>query len=146
MIRAYRDSGDLGQKACPGQTAGPILESMGRGIDTSVKRTEAPLIILDQQRVLIGDLTVNLAERSMSGRSGRAINLSSFEFRVLATLIKSTNEYVPRAELLAALVGDDDGHDELVDIYVGYLRHKLVETTSAVTIDRGDNHDFKLTP
>lgn len=111
-----------------------------------VEHRQGPLIILDQQRVLVGDLTVNLAERSMAGRSGRAINLSSFEFRVLATLIKSTDEYVPRAELLAALVGEDEGHDELVDIYVGYLRHKLVETTSAVTIDRDENHDFKLTP
>lgn len=115
-------------------------------MDTSVRQTAGALIILDQQRVLVGDLTVNLAERTMTGRSGRAMSLSSFEFRVLATLIKSTGEYVARDELHTALVGDQDGHDELVDIYVGYLRHKLVETTSAVTIDRNADRDFKLTP
>lgn len=115
-------------------------------MDTQVRQDSGPLIILDQQRVLVGDLTVNLAERSMTGRSGRAINLSSFEFKVLATLIKSTNEFVPRAELHAAIIGDQEAPDELVDIYVGYLRHKLVETTSAVTIERSHERDFKLTP
>lgn len=120
---------------------------MGRGINTDTRRqTTQPLIILDEQRVVIGDLTVNLAERSMTGRSQRCIKLSSYEFAVLATLLKSTGEYVARADILAALLGGQDGDDELVDIYVGYLRHKLVETSSAVTIDRGDQHDYKLAP
>ena len=119
----------------------------GHGVSGTVRRPQhQPLIILDLERVLIGDLTVNLAQRSITGRSQRTINLSSFEFTVLATLIKSTGEYVPRADILRALVGDAGGDDELVDIYVTYLRHKLVETTSAVTIDRGKQRDYKLSP
>lgn len=120
---------------------------MGRGQNTNIRRQqEQPLIILDQQRVLIGDLMVDLAHRSISGRSLRPITLSSYEFTVLATLIKSTGEFVDRTEILKALIGDDEGDDKLVDIYVGYLRHKLVETTSAVTIERGAENAYKLSP
>ena len=121
---------------------------MGSGINGSVRQQvhTKPLIILDTERVLIGDLTVNLAERSMMGRNRLEITLSSYEFTVLATLIKSTGEYVARTDLLKALIGDDAGDEKLVDIYIGYLRHKLVETASAVTIDRGDQRAYKLTP
>lgn len=115
-------------------------------MDTRVTQHSAPLIILDQQRVLIGDLTVNLAERLITGRSGLAVELTSFEFRLLATLIKSTGEYVSRPELHAALLAGEPGDEALVDIYVGYLRHKLVEAKSAVTIDRSQDREYKLTP
>jgi len=110
------------------------------------RRTDQPLIILDTERVLIGDLTINLADRTLIGRNRREVSLTGNEFTVIATLIKSTGSFVPRSQILTALGAAPDGDSKVVDVYVNYLRRKLVSAASAVTIDKGPLGEFMLRP
>jgi two-component system, OmpR family, response regulator len=72
-----------------------------------------------------GDLVVDPVTRACS-RDGTAIALTPRELAVLAALLRSPGEVVPKADLLRQVWGDDfDGDANVVEVYVGYLRRKI---------------------
>jgi DNA-binding response OmpR family regulator len=78
------------------------------------------------QRLRHGDLEIDL-DRHEVLKSGRLVELSALEFRLLAALVEADGRVLSRDRLLDVLSGPDtDGVlERSVDVYVGRLRAKL---------------------
>jgi DNA-binding response OmpR family regulator len=84
-----------------------------------------------QERVEVGDLAIDVAAHKAKLR-GRALQLTSFEFRVLVALARRAGETVTREELARAVLPRQDGGsrydpsvDRSLDVHVSHLRQKL---------------------
>ena len=80
----------------------------------------------DDRRLSHRDLEIDL-ERHEVLQSGRLVELSSLEFRLLAALVEADGRVLTRDQLLDVLSGPDaEGvMERSVDVYVGRLRGKL---------------------
>ena len=71
------------------------------------------------------DLELNTATRR-ARRNGREIDLTATEFRVLAQLMRASGTAIPKHELTQRVWGHDfTGNDNVLEVYIGYLRNKL---------------------
>lgn len=71
------------------------------------------------------DLTLDTADHRVT-RAGREVVLTLTEFNLLQTLLRNKNHVVERASLLSEVWGYDfGGDDNVLEIYIGYLRKKL---------------------
>jgi two-component system response regulator MprA len=81
----------------------------------------------------IADLIVNIGSREVI-RGGRQIHLTAREFDLLLHLLRQPNQVQERRSILDALWGTDwMGDDNLLDVYIRYLRKKL-EPPGSVTL------------
>jgi len=81
----------------------------------------------------IADLSLNTGSREVS-RAGRPIHLTAREFDLLLHLMRQPNQVQERRNILDALWGTDwMGDDNLLDVYIRYLRKKL-EPPGSVTL------------
>ena len=79
----------------------------------------------DGERLQFADLVLDAATREVN-RAGTAINLSVREFDLLRHLMGSPNRVLERQAILRAVWGDNHfGDDNLLDVYIRYLRRKL---------------------
>ncbi len=79
----------------------------------------------DDGLLRVADLVVNPASREVS-REGALIHLTAREFDLLLHLIRQPNQVHERRSILDALWGENwTGDDNLLDVYVRYLRKKL---------------------
>ncbi len=75
--------------------------------------------------IQIGDLMLNCAERS-SSFNGISLRLSIREFDLLECLMRHHRQAMTRSQLIQHVWGDDYfGDDNVVDVYISYLRRKL---------------------
>lgn len=82
----------------------------------------------NDERLIYADLILDTATREVS-RSGEAITLSVREFELLRHLMKWPNRVLERQAILRAVWGENHfGDDNLLDVYVRYLRRKLEPT------------------
>lgn len=73
------------------------------------------------------DLTLDLASRSAS-RNGRQVDLSTTEFNLLTYFIENPKRVLTRERIMEHVWGYDfEGESNVLEVYVGYLRHKLEE-------------------
>jgi DNA-binding response OmpR family regulator len=87
-----------------------------------LRRSNRPI---EPERVVIGDLVVDLAERSVT-RQGRAVALSPREWALLEQFVRHRGRVLDRDTLLARVWGyDAEPRGNTVDLYVHYLRRKL---------------------
>jgi two-component system, OmpR family, response regulator MprA len=70
------------------------------------------------------DLTVELGTDDVR-RGTRRIALTAREFALLAYFLRHPRQVLTRDQLLAAVWPDDDADDNVVAVYIGYLRAKL---------------------
>lgn len=78
----------------------------------------------------IGDLVLNNAERSCTV-NGSALRLTVREFDLLECFMRHHRQALSRGQLIQHVWGDDYfGDENVVDVYVRYLRKKLEETGS----------------
>jgi DNA-binding response OmpR family regulator len=71
------------------------------------------------------DLVVNTRMRRV-WRDGTLVKLTVKEYDLLIALLRSCNQVVPRKQLLLDVWGDSwVGSDNLLDVYIRYLRNKL---------------------
>ncbi len=71
------------------------------------------------------DLTLNPTSHEVR-RSGRVIELSPTEFRLLHYLVLNATVVLSKAQILVQVWDDDyDGSENIVELYVGYLRRKV---------------------
>jgi two-component system response regulator MprA len=71
------------------------------------------------------DLRLNLASHEVT-RSGAVVHLSHTEFQLLRCLLAEAGRVQSRQSLLEQVWGDDFvGDDNVLDVYVRYLRRKL---------------------
>jgi len=73
----------------------------------------------------VGDLRIDPAARRVT-RHGRDLELTAREMAVLEILARNAGQVVSRAELLKQVWDEQyDGSQNVVDVYVGYVRKKL---------------------
>jgi DNA-binding response OmpR family regulator len=79
-------------------------------------------------RVEVGDLVVDVPAHKAT-LDGKEMQLTSFEFRVLAALARRAGETVTREELASVVLPKggryDPSVDRSLDVHVSHLRHKL---------------------
>jgi len=75
--------------------------------------------------LVAGDLELDTATRR-ARRAGREIELTATEFRLLAQLMRESGKPIPKHELTQRVWGYDfEGNDNVLEVYIGYLRNKL---------------------
>jgi DNA-binding response OmpR family regulator len=81
-------------------------------------------------RVLnVGDVTLDPMSRHVTSY-GRAVTLTPREFSLLELLMSRAEKAVSKADILNIVWGSDfDGDQNIVEVYVGYLRRKIDEPT-----------------
>ena len=72
-----------------------------------------------------GELTVNFLKRE-AFLTGRSLNLTTVEFKLLVVLIKEPGRVFSRAQLIENALGHDfEGFDRTIDVHILNLRRKL---------------------
>lgn len=73
----------------------------------------------------VADLEVDVSART-ARRGARLITLTTTEFKLLLHLARDAGQVIPKAELTRRVWGYDfEGNENVCEVYVGYLRHKL---------------------
>ncbi|MEJ6827437.1 MAG: response regulator transcription factor [Synechococcus sp. ArSW.bin.68] len=73
----------------------------------------------------VGGLTVNTETRDVH-RSGQRIQLSVKEYELLCFLMRGSGKVLERSEIMKGVWGEDFyGDDNLLDVYIRYLRQKV---------------------
>jgi two-component system, OmpR family, response regulator MprA len=70
------------------------------------------------------DLTLEVETREVR-RGGRLVQLTAKEFALLAHFLRHPRLVLTREQLLSAVWADEETDDNVVAVYVGYLRTKL---------------------
>jgi DNA-binding response OmpR family regulator len=79
----------------------------------------------EEELLQVGDLKVNLANHDVC-RGNRNIQLSNKEYQLLVFLLRAPNKVHTRIEILHGVWGESFyGDDNLLDVYVRYLRQKI---------------------
>lgn len=77
------------------------------------------------EKIIINDVYINSSTREAT-KNNLPINLTSLEFDLLFTLIKSAGSIISRDKLLDEVAGRDyDGLDRSIDVHIYSLRRKL---------------------
>ena len=98
-----------------------------------------------------GDLVVDPAAREVR-RGDTRISVTAREYAVLEYLIRNRNQVVSKAQIMRAVWDSAyDGDDNIVEVYVGYLRRKIDTPFGAHAIEtvRGQGYrlvDSEVTP
>lgn len=79
---------------------------------------------------------------------GREVGLTAREFGLAAELFRHRGEILSRSRLIRAVWGTDfEGDPSVLDVYLGYLRHKLAEVAGdRVQVRNIRGHGFRLVP
>ena len=73
----------------------------------------------------VGDLTLDPATR-LATRDGKDIRLSATEYSLLEFLMRNVGKTMQRSVILDHVWQYDfAGHDNVLDVYIGYLRAKI---------------------
>lgn len=81
----------------------------------------------DQRHLIVPPLDLDLETRNVTTETGSA-RLTEREVDLLALLMRHAGEPLSRADIFAALWAGHGGASlNVVDVYIGYLRHKLGE-------------------
>jgi two-component system response regulator MprA len=78
-------------------------------------------------RLRFADVVLEPAARS-AWRGSRPLNLTATEFELLAFFMRHPRQALTREQLLAAVWADEPETDNVVAVYVGYVRQKLEES------------------
>ena len=82
----------------------------------------------------VADLTLNLSTRTLS-RGEKSVRLGFKEFEVLRLLMASARAVVPKEDIIARVWGmDSNAEENNVEVYVSFLRKKLLFLGSDVSI------------
>lgn len=94
-----------------------------------VRANLRPRAAVSSRMLRVGDVHIDLLRREVTV-DGRTVSLSTREFSLLNAFLGHPRQVLSRQELLSMAWGMDfDPGTNLVDVYVGYLRRKLGEST-----------------
>lgn len=80
--------------------------------------------LVDTPELSCGSLVLDPAQRRCT-RRGDEVNLTSREAAVLEVLLRAEERLVPKDEIRLQVWGPDSTDDNVVEVYVGYLRRKV---------------------
>ena len=85
------------------------------------------------ERLQVADLVLDTRTRDVS-RAGRNVHLSVKEYELLNFLMRGAGRVLERSEIMRGVWGENFyGDDNLLDVYIRYLRQKI-ETKEAPTL------------
>lgn len=91
-----------------------------------------------------GDLKVDPAAREVR-RGDERITVTAREYAVLEYLIRNSNQVVSKAQIMRAVWDAAyDGDDNIVEVYVGYLRRKIDTPFGARAIETVRGQGYRL--
>lgn len=91
-----------------------------------------------------GDLEVDPAAREVT-RAGERITVTAREYAVLEYLIRHRNQVVSKAQIMRAVWDAAyDGDDNIVEVYIGYLRRKIDAPFGAHSIETLRGQGYRL--
>lgn len=96
--------------------------------------------------LVAGDLQLDTSTR-VATRAGRAIELTATEYRLLAHLMREAGKAIAKRELTKRVWGHEfEGNDNLLEVYIGYLRTKLESRGEPRVIDtlRGIGYALRI--
>jgi DNA-binding response OmpR family regulator len=77
------------------------------------------------QRLVVGEVSLDPVTRHVLSY-GRAVTLTPREFSLLEYLMSNSNSTLSKSDILKVVWGGDfDGDQNIVEVYVGYLRKKI---------------------
>jgi DNA-binding response OmpR family regulator len=83
----------------------------------------------------VGDIKLDFRTRKVE-RAGNEVRLTSREFELLAYLMRHPDQVLSRSQILNAVWGYDyDPGTNVLEVYIGYLRRKLLSPDGAVPIE-----------
>jgi DNA-binding response OmpR family regulator len=86
----------------------------------------------DEDIVEFSGWVLNLTRRSLTDESGRAVELTTYEFELLAILARRPGRPLSRDQILALVANRQWGPDDRsIDVLIGKLRHKLHDNPRA---------------
>jgi DNA-binding response OmpR family regulator len=113
-------------------------------VEVLLRRTSGPA----QVRPAYEDSVLRVDYRSREvTASGRAVQLTPLEFRLLSAFVSHPNETLGRERLLELVWGDTEGlSGDQVKLYVGYLRRKLGWDVAASPIETVRGFGYRYRP
>ncbi len=131
-------------------------EGLDTGADDYVTKPFSMVVVAARLRALIrrgpterpaqleaGDLVLDPADRTVR-RGDTPIDLTPREFSLLRYLMHRRGEPVSKRELVEHVWADDDLEDNVVQVYVGYLRRKVDEPFGRSSIETVRGHGYRL--
>lgn len=101
------------------------IEELSARLHALLRRSRMGLHHVDGTELQHRDLNVNTDSRQVS-RAGAAIKLTIKEYDLLLYLLQHRDQVLSRQKILLAVWGDTwVGDDNLLDVYIRYLRKKL---------------------
>jgi DNA-binding response OmpR family regulator len=96
------------------------------------------------RRIEAADIRLDLISRKVE-RDGMPVRLSATEFRLLAYLMRHSNQVLSREQILRAVWGyEHDPGTNIVGVYVGYLRRKLAVSDRPAPIETVRSAGYRL--
>ncbi|WP_406832248.1 response regulator transcription factor [Pedococcus sp. KACC 23699] len=94
----------------------------------------------------VGDLTLDPNKRTVS-RNGHPITLTAKEFSVLQFMMRHPEVVLSKAEILDNVWDQAfDGSDNIVEVYVGYLRRKIDLAFGVTSLETVRGMGYRLMP
>lgn len=94
--------------------------------------------------ICVGDLELDPARRTCL-REGNAISLTAREFALLELLMRKPGEVLSKQQILDHVWGFDfEGDNNIVEVYIGYLRRKIDEPFSRRSIQTVRGVGYRL--
>lgn len=101
------------------------IEELLARVRAQLRRAGYAQAAANRDRLELADLSVTLSTRDVS-RGGRPIQLSVREYDLLVCLLRRCNSVVDRETILREVWGENHfGDDNLLDVYIRYLRKKI---------------------
>lgn len=98
----------------------------------------------DQEKISYGDLTLNNTKQELL--SHNSIRLSNKEDELLNYLLLNAEKRISSKELLNHVWREDkEANEQVVWLYISYLRQKLISVQSKVRIEGHEGGNYKIT-
>jgi DNA-binding response OmpR family regulator len=114
-----------------------------------LRRGRVPRTDIERDRLVFGDLTIDLARREVS-RAGRDIQLTTLEFDLFAALARAPGRVLTRRQLLEQVWGwDFYGDERVVDVHIRSIRRALgdnADSPDVIGTVRGVGYKFLESP
>lgn len=131
----------------PRELIARIRAVLRRAYGVQVRDTR-PSAVGPDNSVHFGDFSIDFGQRILTDHSGKEIEVTNTEFRLLEVLINNPNKIFSRQELLDQLGADYGKYiDRTIDVFILRLRRKIERTpTKPVFLQtrRGRGYEFVL--